>query len=447
MQSRVVFNMKNRLLLNSLMLVMALLAGCTQKGSSAPPPATVTVEALDSSAKVTWDVTPGVEYWVFLAPTAGVTPQNCSATPGCQIITRAVSPLTISSPYNGGTTGFTTNSGVTGLTNGTTFSVSINGRINNGPGGAGSPAVSFVPRLAGTTWTSSTAGAQDLYGVAKGTATVSGVVGDTFVAVGNAGSLYSSADGVTWTAPASGVPVATALNAATATGTTYVVAGAGGVILTSTDAKTWTQQASGTVNDLYSIASNGAGGYVAVGASGTIITSSGNSGTAWTTATSGTTNHLYGVGYANGLYVAVGQAGTLLKSADGTTWSAITPTPFVPASDLKSVAYGGLTVSGNATSGVNTFVVVGAAGALVTSVDGGVSWTAQTAITSNPNLNAVSYGHQFIAVGNGGAVYTSTDGLVWTARSSGSGNALFAIKNRKFDYAAVGAAGTALLAK
>lgn len=441
-----VFNMKSKILLLSLVVGVVLLGGCKSKGSSAPPPTNVAVVAGDSSATVTWDMAPGVQYWVFLAPTANVTPQNCGSIAGCQIITNAVSPLTISAPYNGGSTGFTTNSGVIGMTNGTTFSVSINGRIDSGPGGTGSAAVSFVPRLAGITWAASTAGTADLLGVAKGTATVAGVTGDVLVAVGNAGSLYSSTDGMAWAAPVSGVPVTSSLNAATANGTTYVVAGAGGVILTSSDALSWAQKTSGTANDLFSVASNGSGAYVAVGANGTILTSADGSGNTWTAATSGTTRHLYGITWANGWYVAVGQAGTMLQSSDGATWSAITPSAPVTA-DLKSVAYGGASTSLNVTSGTNTFVAVGNAGALVTSIDNAATWVTQTPITSSPNLNAVSYGHQFIAVGNGGAVYTSLDGLAWQVQNAGTANNLYAIKNRKFDYSAAGAAGTTLFAK
>ncbi len=431
-----------------LMMVLGMLAGCHSKGSSAPAPTNVAVVAGDSSATVTWDKTPGVEYWVFLAPAAGVTPQSCSGISGCQIITAAQTPLIIASPYNGGSTGFTNYNGLVGLTNGSTYSISINGRIDNGPGGPGSAAVSFVPRLAGTTWVAKTAGTNDLHGVASGTATLSGVTGDVYVAAGNAGALYASSDGLSWSNAVSGVPATSNnLNAAAAYGTLYLAAGQGGAIITSTDAQTWTLRTSGTANDLYGVAGNGSGGFVAVGDGGTILYSNGNSGTGWTAATSPTANRLYGVSYANGGYVAVGASGTILTgSADGSTWSKVTPSPATTA-DLKAMAWGGASVTGGVTSGTNTYVIVGANGALVTSTDNGASWVTQSAIAAGINFSSVVYGHQFIAVGDGGNLYTSLDGLSWQAQNSGTTAPLYVIGKRKFDYVAAGQAGVTLSAK
>lgn len=417
----------------SLMIAaVILLAGCTA-GASAPPPPNVTAVAGDSSITVSWNAAPGVEYWLFFAPAASVTPENCASIPGCQIITNAVSPVVLSAPLQPGGPGFTTNGadGSVGLTNGQIYSITVNGRTSGGPGGSGSPSISAVPRLAGSSWSAGTAlAASDLRGMTHGTA---------FVAVGTGGGVFSSPDGINWTAPPS-FPVSTDLNAVTVSGTTYVAAGAGGVILTSPDTITWTPQQSLTISSLNGVATSGAG-YVAVGDGGTIVTSS-NGGLTWSTATSGTLNNLYGVAYANGKYVAVGHAGTLLTSTDGGgTWLPAVWTTPPPTLDLKSVAYGGAMTTNGQLSGVNTFVAIGSAGTLVTSVDGGATWTYQTTPITPLNLNAVTFGHQFVAVGNNGAVYTSTDGINWSSQASGTSSNIYAIAHGLYDYSAVGATG------
>lgn len=452
-------DMKRFFKFSPILAVAAFLAACNPGGSSAPPPTNVNALAGDSSVTVTWDAAPGVEYWLFIAPGNSLTSQGCFSTTGCQIIKAATSPVVVSSPINGGTAGYTSNGNLIALTNGTTYSFTLNGRTGGGPGGADSPSVSATPRLAGSNWTSGAAiTANDMHGVTSGTVTLAGVSSNVLVAVGAGGSIFSSADGKNWTTPASGVPVTSTLNAATSAGTTYIAAGAGGVILKSTDTASWTPQTSGTAENLNALASNGGGGYVAVGDNGTILHSS-DSGTTWTppVAGSGTTSHLYAVTYAatayGGMYVAVGAAGALLTSIDqGGTWvpAAWSATP--ASSILKSVAYGGLstTYSGPpgttpVINGVNTFVVVGAAGTLVTGVyDVSAltwTWTLQAPMAANPNLNSVTYGHQFIAVGENGVIYTSLDGASWQLTTSSATIRLNAITHRKFDYSIVGEAG------
>jgi len=84
---------------------------------------------------------------------------------------------------------------------------------------------------------------------------------------------------------------------------------------------------------------------------------------------------------------------------------------------------------------LNTYVAVGDSGAVVTSVDGGVTWTAQT-ITGAPNLvgiaansqlatldstglaftsTNITANSQFVAVDTNGNTYTSADGITWSA--------------------------------
>jgi hypothetical protein len=439
---------------------------------------------------------PGVEYWVFYGPGTGISPDNCGT--GCQIITGAASGVVVSSPTSGGTAGYTiygapvgTASGLTGLTNGTPYSFSINGRYSGGPGGPGSPSVSTIPKFAGINWNgaASSIGTNDLHGVTGGTAIIAGgkvvvsgtgggIYGSAFVAVGLNGALYNSPDASSWTAQTNPLPanhlyaVASFSPNYIATATTYVAVGQSGTILWSPDTITWTSYGYGTSqspnianNDLYAITSNGGNVYVAVGANGTIIYS-GSNGTSWTNAVvpalpAGT--HLYGVTYANFAngsirYVAVGSAGTILSSPDGVNnWSVVVSPNSITSLDLKGVAFGASTIdygvsAGTPTAavitGVNTFVAVGNAGTLVTSLDNGLTWQLQTAITTG-NLNAVTYARQFMAVGDGGQLFTSMSSTsstaysgTWTPQISGTTSPLYSVTHGRFDFTAVGGSGS-----
>ena len=168
--------MKRLFALSFVIAAFLLLPGCRGSGSSAPPPTNVNVVAGDTSATVTWDMLSGVDYWVFKAAGTDLTPQVCISRPECKIIMKATSPIFIS-----------------GLTNGITYSFTINGRTDGGPGGSGSPSIQAIPRLAGATWTpgaANSAGTNDLRGIAYGR---------LFVAAGTSSALFTSADGVNWT--------------------------------------------------------------------------------------------------------------------------------------------------------------------------------------------------------------------------------------------------------
>jgi len=417
--------MKRFLVLILVVTASLFLASCRGKGSSAPAPTNVNVVAGETSATISWDMTPGVNYWVFRAAGADISPQSCYGMPQCQMIPNAVSPLL-----------------VTGLINGTQYSFTVNGRIDGGAGGPGSPSVQATPRLAGATWTVGNAvGTYDLHGIAHST---------LFVAAGTQGTLLTSTDGlgwvpqpaITWLSTPSSLPDLNAI----AYGGTYVTVGTGGVILTSTDAVNWTQQTNVTSASLYAVTSNGAGEYVAAGLNGTIIN---NYGGTWISATTipVSTPTLYGVAYGNGRYVAVGVGGTLLTSDQyGTTWAtAIAASTPLPAIDLKGVAYGsGVGPSGPATNTTGTFVAVGLNGTMVTSTDGGATWGVPASASPIPptvQINAVSYGAEFVAVANDGSIYNSTDGVNWTQATSPTTSPIYAVAHGLYDYSAVGATG------
>jgi len=394
---------------------LVILQGCYNQGSSAPAPTNVSVVAGDTSATVSWDMLPGVEYWVFKAAGTDITPLSCFGLPQCQMIMKANSPAV-----------------VTGLTNGTTYSFTINGRIDGGKGGPGSPSVQAVPRLAGAAWrVAATAGTYDLRAVTYGA---------VFVAAGVNGALFTSSDGNIWSVPASSPQTTATLNAASYYGGKYVVVGAGGKVFLSSDAVTWDPPTSAPLatQDLYAVSNYSTAGYIATGAGGTIIYS--DDGKNWISATSVTTNPLYGVTYGSGKYIAVGASGILLTSTDGKTWSNLIASN--TANTLNAVAY----APSIGTTGTGTFVAVGANATIVVSTDGGVSWAplaSTSPFTSATAINSVTYGRQFVAVANDGKIFTSTDGMIWVVTTSSPVNstALFAVTHGLYDYTAVGASG------
>lgn len=409
-------------------LLTALLLAACGNGESAPAPTGLAVSPGESSATISWNMQDGVEYWLFFGPTSYVpssttTMQAWFGLPGGNVI------LKVTSPYV-----------VTGLPNDISYSFSVNGRTNGGPGGPGAAPVAATARLAGTTWSAGAmvGSGSDLRSLSWATMiSADGLTSTTkFVAAGAAGALYTSADGISWTAVNSST--SSNFNGATYFGS-FKLVGNGGAILLSSDAITWTAQNSGTTQNLYAITSNGLNLNVAVGANGTIITSA--DGLTWTPATTtATSRDLYAVNYSTlngGTWLAVGAGGTMVKSTDGLTWSAVASGS---SADLRGVSYGVTSL----TTGTGTYVAVGTGGTVLNSADG-VAWTAQTLGSST--LNAVMMGSQFVAIGNAGAIFTSTDGLAWTARVSGTSKDLYAIARGNLSYLAVGAGGSNLLAK
>ena len=111
--------------------------------------------------------------------------------------------------------------------------------------------------------------------------------------------------------------------------------------------------------------------------------------------------------------MVVGGAGAVVTSQDGgTTWQERT----TPTSDqLNSVAYG------NA-----TFVAAGGySGDVITSSDG-IGWNLQAGILAPQAwYRIVYYDDVFLVMGSYGDVYSSTDGTVWTEVDTPASDALF----------------------
>jgi hypothetical protein len=400
----------------ALMVSLAVLVASCGGGSPAPAATGLKAAPGESSASISWDMVPGVEYWLFYAPTSLAPADNSNMS---RWFSGGVAILKVSSPFT-----------VSGLANGVAYSFTVNGRTDGGPGGPAPTAATTTPRLAGATWAAgTTTSSADLHAVTYGTQYVAGGVG---------GVLFSSTDGTAWTALSS--PTTQTINGANYY-SDYRMVGNVGLMLSSTDAITWTPQTTNTTQNLYAFANNGLGRMVTVGANGTIFTST--DGSTWAAAPSvGTNQDLYAVTYStynSGTWLAVGAQGTMVSSVDGLNWTAVSTGT---TADLRGVAYGYT----NTTTLTTSFVVVGAGGTLLTSTDA-TAWTSQI-LPGAAALNAVRYSGQFVVVGNKGTAFLSTDASTWTAAdTSGTTQDLWAVGRGTNTYMAVGTAGTNLLAK
>ena len=408
--------MKRFVFLLAFIAIAAVLNGCGNKGGSADAPPDFKAVAGDGVVTLTWTAAPDVEYWLFYANGSGVTTSNWLSIGGKAVIN-------VKSPYTIG-----------GLINNNTYSFTMNGRKNGGPGGPGAPTQVLIPRLAGASWTANAPlGSGRLNGISA--------LANANVIVGSGGTIFGGPGGAV-PVPQTNPSAPANLNAVTYGGLGFATVGAAGTVVFSTDGTTWATKTSGTVADLYAVATPGTGALVAVGAAGTIIVST--DANTWTAATSATSKHLYAATYGVGRYVAVGAGGSVVTSTDGTTWQAVSVNT---TNDLRAIALGVLpttTGTGTAvtTTTTNLFVALGAAGTLLTSSDG-LTWTLRSPISAN-TMNAVAFSGQFVAVGNAGSIYTSADGITWQPQVSGTVNDLTALARTNSGYTAVGAAGTNL---
>lgn len=175
-----------------------------------------------------------------------------------------------------------------------------------------------------------------------------------------------------------------------------------------TAGESWSSRTNNAKQDLFSIDADAAGRFIAVGNTGVAVTSPDN--VAWLPLVLGTVANLRSVKENAGTWIIVGADSTILRSTDGANFSARTaPTAAVAITD---VAYGnGRWVA------VGT---VGAAGAIFTSDDDGLTWVLPVSGGGAAGNQCVEYGTALWMVGGvGGQILTSVDGAAWTARSVG----------------------------
>jgi len=145
--------------------------------------------------------------------------------------------------------------------------------------------------------------------------------GAQWIAVGAAGILYTSSDGLTWasqTSPSGG----TAINFIMKASTHYLIQYGGTIASAATVTGTWTARATGKAFNVSRIAWSGT---VLVAVDNLIPIYSTDDGVTWSngsvSAAAGSPNSLYFPAYGNGLFVVFGLSGRALKSTDGINWT------------------------------------------------------------------------------------------------------------------------------
>ncbi len=245
---------------------------------------------------------------------------------------------------------------------------------------------------------------QDLWGVCYG------VYG--FAAVGTNGTILTSKDGVSWTSRVSGttdwlVGVTVGQSGqfpGTIQGTTvyvssggYVAVGDQGTIITSADLVDWVVQATGGAR-LNGVAYGG-GLYLAVGEGGAVALSA--DGTHWTKGNAGVSGWLRGIVYDSDgkRFIVTGEGGTVLATSDGINF---TPIASGTTSDIEAIAFGG---------SPHQFVADGSDGYLAGSGDA-VTWTAIASAGSTHFRGCTMIANTGVAVGTAGTILTTDLGQV-----------------------------------
>jgi len=218
----------------------------------------------------------------------------------------------------------------------------------------------------------------------------------------------------------------------------YVAVGDWGTVLTSADGLDWSKQDSGTVERLHSIA-YGNGLFVAVGGQGlrpgVIFTS--NNGTNWVSQGVNAPSPLNSVSFSEGLFIAEGLAFSILTSRDGTNWAS------QPAQCFNGgIAYG----NGRYVVAGNYVLVKGNESEL--RAQALVSWDTTNWIRTdlgNDTIQGVAFGNStFVTVGYQSGAYISTDGTNWINASVGTSDSLFGVAFGNDRFVAVGGAGNIL---
>jgi hypothetical protein len=216
----------------------------------------------------------------------------------------------------------------------------------------------------------------------------------------------------------------------------FVAVGEAGTILTSTNGLEWVQRPSATELPLAAVA-YGNGRFVAVGGdtehpgdlrpSSIIVTST--NGANWIATELPGQGRLNGVAYGAGQFVAVGVNGLVATSSDGLIWAVTRPGPQYSSLNAVNYANGKFVVVG-ANPGFALVPGLLVPGLVLVSTDG-LSWAQADPGTNN--LYSVAYGNgEFVAVGWSdsvtssnefaphGVILTSTDGMSWDLGQAGT---------------------------
>lgn len=276
-------------------------------------------------------------------------------------------------------------------------------------------------------WTSRTSsfGTTDIFDVASNGK-------DLFVAVGAAGKLATSPDGINWTQRTSSFGTTDINNIAYGADGYWVATGSSGKLATSQNGIDWTQRTSGTSNPLYSVAYGN--GLWLVGESGGNYLRRATDPTSTWTATSCTLSaspYYRSIYYWKNQSIWVlgcdgGTTGALASSTDGITWTART-------SSFTAGGLGGVFLSRSTVLTMANITGFIPAASDIQSSTNGTTWTNRTPADTSCSLvsgafdthstgTLVYVGNDFNSTGNsvGITVQSSSDGTTWTSRNSPS---------------------------
>jgi photosystem II stability/assembly factor-like uncharacterized protein len=291
--------------------------------------------------------------------------------------------------------------------------------------------VGAAATMSGTTWSIGTLPPSGIYGldaVSCGS-TSACQTASSLIPPDQIGLTVATSDGgTTWTTGLPGGTSGPALDAVScSSGSDCVVAG-GGIFSTTNGGSSWTAATfSGTApagTPFYSGVScaTTTSDCVAVGAASegstksALVAYSTDGGTSWTYGTAPDVTSIFAISCASTLdCVAVGSGSVILTSSNGgSTWTS------------QSVPSGITSLQGVSCASTSNCVAIGVSGAstpaIIATTDGGTGWSAQTVPSGSPLLSGVSCAStsDCLAVGEADILMTNDGGTTWTLQGAPS---------------------------
>jgi hypothetical protein len=238
-----------------------------------------------------------------------------------------------------------------------------------------------------------------------------------FVAIGTNKLNWTSTDGLKWVARG---PTPTLLFGIANGNGKFVAVGFAGKIIVSSDGINWGNKASGVTSNLKDIVYDPDNNwFFAIAAEGQYAISKDGGNTFSKSVLSGA--GFNGVTYGNGLFVAACGNGTVRTTTDGVSWTS-------KKIDLKHFL---CSTYGNV-GGTHTYIVAG--DSYIYSSTDGINWARR--LTINGFFHGATYtGSYFVLVGeprdtSGPPLYTSPNGITWTKRTSHAGSYLITVHKK-----------------
>lgn len=234
---------------------------------------------------------------------------------------------------------------------------------------------------------------------------------NTYIAVGEGGSIYTSTDSTNWFKQE--VVTNSDLHDIVYGNHEFVAVGSNGTVITSENGINWFVRATPVTSDLNSIIYYN-NQYIVVGDNGVVIVSlSTNNLWNWTQQTINNINNtnINDIIRAKGVYIVVGDNGIIASSGNLSSWTILT-------SNTTENLYAIATNEGKEVLSSDKVIIGGDNGALLTSYNG-ESWTVETSPTTGSAIMDIVYANNlFVLVGVSSVIMTSTNGTNWSSKPS-----------------------------